>query len=345
MAQAMTFPREYERQFWRDMDKRFALIWIICFVLINILFIQLAQTERRVMSAAELKKYNEVVYRTQITPVVKPKERPTATATADVATEAAVEAPVAASSVSAEQRAAMRAEAKANREAMAAARKAEIASKIGVLAGPTSKGGRRGRGSGPGGRGGGGAAAGLTAGGFGGADISKTIGFATGAGDADKVRRLRGGGGLSDEDIDLGGINIGDALRAMSSSQMGLMLKEAPVELNKSAVTASGKGSKTQQRSQQAISDMVLANKNQVQYCYWRMKRKDSGLQGKVQMRFEILASGAVTRVAFKSQWSGNAALGKEVEVCIENVVKSWRFDAIAESEGTVTAGATYVFE
>lgn len=350
-AMAMRFPKDLEKHWFRDMDKGFLVIWVLSFVILNTAAFFLSKRELRVMTQAELQAYTEVVHRVQVdtTPVATQEEATTGGGDVieeeEIDEEAPVEEEKPKTEMSAEAKEKVRDAKKEARRQKQADRKAQIASQIKVLAAPTARGGRSARGRSGGGRERA-AALGLSGGGLGSTGGMKgSIGIVSDAGSASKVQKLRGGGSIGDEEIDLSGLDIGEALGALSSDEMGLMLNEAPVELNQKAITAKGKAAKSAQRNQKAISEVVMQNKNQVQYCYWRLKRRDSSLKGKVQARFTIEANGEVSRVKFKSQWSGNNPLGGECETCIENVIKSWRFPPIAESEGKVTAGATYIFE
>ncbi len=351
-AMAMKFPSEFEKHWFRDLDKDFFVIWLLSFVILNTAAYFLSMRDIRVMTQEELKQYTEVIHRIKVekTPVVK---EVVATGTSDVqeVTEEEVEdAPEDTgpkTEMSAEAKQAVRDAKKDARREEQASRKAQIASKIKVLAAPTARGGRSRRGRDAAGGKSRAAALGLSGGGLSGSGggLKGSLGIVSDASTGSKIQKIRGGGAIGDENIDLSGLNIGEALGSLSSNDMDLMLNEAPVELNQKAITAQGKASKSAQRSQAKISDVVVQNKNQVQYCYWRLKRRDSSLKGKVQARFTIEASGEVSRVKFKSQWSGNNPLGADVEKCIENVLKSWRFPEIPDSEGKVTAGATYIFE
>ncbi|MDP8239763.1 MAG: AgmX/PglI C-terminal domain-containing protein [Candidatus Hatepunaea meridiana] len=98
-------------------------------------------------------------------------------------------------------------------------------------------------------------------------------------------------------------------------------------------------------RSQKAISQVVLANKNTVQYCYWTYKKEDTNLKGKLSVEFTINSRGEVTAVKFsKSDWNDNP-LQPKVEKCIKNVIMNWCFDPIDAEAGDVTAGASFIFE
>lgn len=340
MAQAITFPKEFEHQFFRDLDKGFFAMWFVIFMLLNGLTIHMTnQPLRQLMSAEELKKYTEVIYRVKAEAPKKVvvKEEKTA-AIESAAAEEVVEEVVEEKPVTEEKKKEIVAEKRQERRERQEKRRQAIMSKVAILAGPTAKGGGSRR------RGGEAAAAaiGLSAGKISGVDVGKMVGIVGDKALAEKVKKIRGGGAISG---DIGDIDIGE-LETMSAEELGLMLSEAPLELPKSAITAKGKGSKSKKRNQSAISSIVMQNKNQVQYCYWTYKRRDSSLKGRVEVEFTIAPSGEVIRVRFgkSSSWGGNS-LGTEVQQCIENVIKSWHFDSISESEGNVKAGGiTYIF-
>ncbi len=367
MAQVMAFPREFEKNFWRDLDREFAgiVLGTALFALICVLWG--ASQPVRVITLEEAKKYTETIYRVKAAaPAQKVVQKTEAKQI--VQSEAPKEDERQAKREARRQelesssgggggggggavvggRAEKTASARAERAERQEARRAGISERVKILGGPTAKGGRR--------RGGAAAARdviGLSGtdqgvgGGSASLDIKQLTGMIGEAGTAEKVKKLRSGGVVGagvGEGPGGGGINISE-LKAMSSSDIDLMLNEAPIQLSRSAITAKGSGTKAKQRSQSAISDIVLQNKNQVQYCYWTLKRKDSGLKGKVVVEFTIATSGEVIRVRFReSNWGGNA-LGADCENCINNVISSWRFDKIGDSEGNVTAGATYIFE
>ncbi len=358
----MTFPREFEKNFWRDLDREFAgiVFGTALFALISVLWG--ASQPVKVITLEEAKKYTETIYRVKAAaPAPKVAQK--------TETKAIVQSEAPKEDERQTKREARREElqskssggggavvgAKAERTANARAERAErqearragISERVKILGGPTAKGGRR--------RGGAAAAReaiGLSGtdqgvgGGSAALDIKQLTGMIGEAGTAEKVKKLRSSGvvGAGVGEGEGGGIAISE-LKAMSSSDIDLMLNEAPIQVSRNAITAKGSGTKAKQRSQSAISDIVMQNKNQVQYCYWTLKRKDSSLKGKVVVEFTIAPSGEVVRVRFReSNWGGNAS-GADCEKCIENVITSWRFDSIGDSEGNVTAGATYIFE
>ncbi len=340
MTRVGTFPREYSRQFFRDIDKDFMLITLLTFLVSISMTVFLSTRPIQELSAEDIRRYTEVIYRANISPpkvVEKKVEEAVGAGEAEeevVEEEVVEEKPVtevAKKEVREDKRAERRSRQESRREKVR-----ETAKRMKILAGPTARGRSR-----AGGANAAREALGLSSGQMGGYDVKKMVGMVGDAGKAEKVKKLRGGDAISE---DIGDIDI-EELRALSSEDLELMLKEASVELNEKAITAKGRGSKSKQRSPSAISEIVMKNKNQVQYCYWTLKRRDSSLKGRVVVEFTIDAAGEVIRVRFRQHnWGGNK-LGGDVERCIQNVIKGWRFDPIDPKAGNVTAGATYIFE
>ncbi|MBM3325883.1 MAG: AgmX/PglI C-terminal domain-containing protein [Calditrichaeota bacterium] len=340
MTQAMTFPKEFERHFFRDLDRNYYTIWLITFIIGNAICLYMSGQPVKELTAEQVKKYTEAIYRVKATAPAKiAVKKETKAAVGEVAKEEerpAEDRVAEAKPVTQEDKAERLAAERAARRERQEARRQAVAERVKIVAGPTARGGAARRGA---------AAAreaiGLSGGAMSGFNVKEMVGMVGEAGTADKVKKLRGSGAVS---ADVGDIDIA-ALKALSSEDINLMLNEAPLQISRNAITAKGSGTKAKQRSQGAISDIVLANKNQVQYCYWTLKRRDSSLKGRVVVEFTIAPTGEVIRVRFReSNWGGNA-LGGDVERCIENVIRSWHFDPIPDAEGNVTAGATYIFE
>lgn len=347
MTQVTRFPSEFNHHFFRDLDREFTIIWVLSFVILVSVFHYMSGIEVKEITAEELKKYTEVLYRVKAKPPEKIEkvvpdegvgmaEEVVEEEKKEELEEKKVEV-VETEQVSEQSKKEVREEKREARKERQELRKAKIqaaASRMKILAGPTAK-GRRSRG-GAEAR----AALGLTSGNVEGYDVKKMTAMVSDAGKAEKVKKYRGSGAVSEE---VGDIDI-EELRSIAPGDLDLMFKETSIELNRSAITAKGRGSKTKERSQSAISEIVLQNKNAVQYCYWSLKRRDSSLKGRVVVEFTISTEGEVIRVRFrKSDWGGNK-LGAEVQRCITNTITTWRFDPIDAKGGNVTAGATYVF-
>lgn len=341
MTRVGTFPKEYSHQFFRDFDKDFMLITIMTFLVTISMTVYMSSRPIQELSADDIRRYTEVIYRANIAPPkVVEKKVEEAVGGGEVEEEVVEEEKVEEEKpVTEEAKKEVREDKRAERRSRQESRREKVretAQRMKILAGPTARGKAR-----AGGANAAREALGLSSGQMGGYDVKKMVGMVGDAGKADKVKKLRGGDAISE---DIGDIDI-EELRALSSEDLDLMLKEASVDLNEKAITAKGKGATSKQRSPAAISEIVMKNKNQVQYCYWTLKRRDSSLKGRVVVEFTIDAAGEVIRVRFREHnWGGNK-LGDEVERCIQNVITGWRFDPIDPKAGNVTAGATYIFE
>lgn len=352
MAQVMAFPKELERQMFRDLDRDFFIITVFCLIFMISFFSFMSGREFATLSAAEIKRYTEIIYRVPIrtTPIVATESVTAGAEDSDeLAEDTKAEVPeieeieageeevaVVASEESKREDRQQKRQKRSNTQEQRREKVRAAAERMKILAGPTSSGGRKTRG--------GTAAAealGLSSGSVDGYDVKKMVGIVGDSDTRSKVTKARGGGAVSDDASD---IDIGE-LKKLSIEEGDMMFKQTSVDLNRSTITARGRGSNIKQRSQSAISEIVMKNKNQVQYCYWTLKRRDSSLRGRVPVEFTINPAGEVITVRFRrTDWYGNK-LGEEVERCIKNVISSWRFEEISEKAGNVTAGATYVFE
>lgn len=342
MAQVLTFPKELEYHLFSDADKGFLFTWLVLFMAGFTLSYWGSLLPPKIISKADIKKYQEVIYRVEAKPP-KPVEivieETTSAEVVEEEPEEVVEKVVEEKPKTEEVKKEVREEKRKARKERQERRRDKIreaAKRMAIVGGPTARGGRSRKG-GAGAR----AALGLSSGGLKGVDASKMAGLVSSDEGAEKIKKMRGGGEITDE---IGELDIKE-LKALSADDLQLMFKEASLKINKSAITAKGRGSKAKQRSPSAISGIVLQNKNQVQACYWTVKRRDSSLKGRVVVEFTINPAGEVIRVRFrKKDWGGNL-LGADVERCIKNIISSWHFDPIGEKDGNVTAGATYSFE
>ncbi len=333
-----TFPREFEHQFFRDIDKDFFLITLLTFIVCFSITLYMTGQPVKELSAEQVKRYTEIIYRAKVSAPKAVKVTPQQTGGGEVVKEEKEEIieekPVteeAKKEVREEKRAERRSHQEESREKIRAA-----AQGIKILAGPTrrasaAKGGSASTRE----------ALGLSAGQMGGYDVKKMVGIVGEAGKAEKVKALQKGGAISEE---IGDIDI-EALKKLSLEDIENMLQGSSIEINQKAITAKGgPGSKTKQRSPTAIYEVVAKNEKQVHYCYATAKRRDSSLRGRVVVEFTINPSGAVVRVRFReSDWGGNP-LGAEVEKCMQNMISSWHFESIAESGGNVTGVAPFFF-
>ena len=350
MAQVMTFPKEFERHFFRDFDRYFSLIlWITIIVFYSLAF-YLQGLPPKQLSEQDIIDFQNVIYRIKPTPVVKDREKIVDTSTGvdekekpeeiiiddepEVVTDEKPVTEVAKVEKRQKQKVDRQAKQERKREKAAQLRKKT------VLASTTAVGGRQ--------RAGGTDAAakkiGIKSGSLKGSNVQKAAGFVSGAQAQETMKKLEHKGAViadAGDDIQIA------SFEDMTSADQELMFQEAPLQLNENAITStSRKGSKSAKRSRSAISTIVQKNKSQIQYCMYIYKKRDSSLNGRVVVEFTIDYSGRVSRVKInrrQTDWNGNK-LGEEVERCIVNTISSWHFDPIDRKEGSFLAGATYIF-
>ncbi len=339
----MAFPRELERNFFRDLDYTFTTIWLTAFLIFNSTAFYMQSLPVKELSAEEVMKFTQAIYRVKVErtkPEVLDVPK-TGVSTAEPAPE-----PVIANNIevnkplSIEEKRAQREMKKLQRQAEFEANRKAIANRFKILAGPTSKGNRSARSAASAA-----AAVGLeTNDGVRGVDLSKgVLGIISNTKDARTVKSARGDGIITEEIGDLSVSDINNLLK--QPGKLEEMLGMAPLKLPKGNITSSGTRSKAAGRSQQSISQVVLSNQRQVQYCYWMHKRRVTNLTGQVVVEFTISPEGTITKVRFRrSNWSVRA-VRKEIERSIRNIIMQWRFDPIAESDGDVVACATFIFE
>ncbi len=344
MAQAMTFPKEFERNLFRDMDRFFAGVSFITFVICVSFTGYMQSLPVKPLTAEDVLAFNQAIYRTQIkqqtAPVAQASDAGSQVSSADeTAEEEALDEEAPARELTQADKDAARAQARAARQARAQAKIAAIAARLKTLTGPTAR-GRGSRRSGATTR----RAVRLTGGSGGSGDIKDALALVGDAGGVARVKQLRGGGAISE---DIGDFDISDLRGFLSDpSNLDAMLREAKIKLSKKSITArGGLGTKRKQRSPGVVSQKIQQNKNQVVYCYWTYKRRDSSLKGQVMIEFTIAPNGNVTAVNFrKSKWGGNP-LRKDVERCIKNVIMQWRFAPIDKKDGDVKFTTTFMLQ
>ncbi|RMH61752.1 MAG: energy transducer TonB [Calditrichaeota bacterium] len=102
----------------------------------------------------------------------------------------------------------------------------------------------------------------------------------------------------------------------------------------------SGRGSKATNRSQDAIGQVVAQHTQGIQQCYKKEARINPNLKGSVTVQFTIAPNGRVTRVRIVNSSLKN----RNVENCISRRIKSWRFKKINPKDGNVNARYKWIF-
>jgi len=342
MAYAMIFPRELKHNFFRDLDYTFAFIWLLTFLLIGSPVAYLQSLPVRQLTDEQVKHFTQAIYRVRIdrqpnkdaaeTNIQRLNARDT-----DVIPLDEEPSPVNKKLSIEDKRREFNQKREARLAEMEASRRA-IDERFKSLVGPTSvgNGGQRSGASAQ-------AMVGLESGGFSDVDLKNGVmAVLTEAAQINRLKSIKGNGSISEEISDISLEDINAWLKQPGSLEE--MLATATLKMPTGGITTKSKSTKSASRNQEAISQVILANKNQVQYCYWTFKRRDATLEGQVVVQITISPAGEVTRIYFKrSDWNHNP-LQREIEHCIRNIIAQWRFEPIGADEGDVTASATFIF-
>lgn len=147
------------------------------------------------------------------------------------------------------------------------------------------------------------------------------VGLATGG-----ERTTRGGG--SGEAASIGGLATAGGgkvgLEGKKESRVAAVKTEAP-EVDGSLDSS-------------AIAEVVRKRIRSIQDCYERELKRDSSLQGKIEIEFTIGASGAVDDVRVSNNRMGSEAVAD----CIASRIKRWRFPQ--PDGGSVTVNYPFIF-
>jgi hypothetical protein len=336
VSEYTVFPKELERSWFGDVDRRFAAIFFTTLVLNVALVLMLQGLKWHEMTQAEVDQYLERVYRVTAPRVEGPVQRLVKTLPVKGG-EAVTEAPVQEEAPISEGPARPETKRRVSGAEMAAKRAAlqESARSMGIFRVAGSRGATGGAGST--GTDGSGVSRGLQAGGgLSGVEVAKIAGIATGSA-ADKVEKARGGLRITEGS---GGIDVA----SLSDAQIEEILSASTVHIA-SLPEIEGLASKNVNRSGGSIRSVADANMALVKNCYNKYKRKDVNLKGKVRVEWAIEPGGNVSRVKIvTSEWT-RPPLGRRVEDCLQEVISTWLFDPIPPESGKVRATQTYIFD
>jgi TonB family protein len=138
-------------------------------------------------------------------------------------------------------------------------------------------------------------------------------------------------GGAGIDDLIEGGVGPSSSVSIARRGKFSIKMEEG---------TVSGKGSKSANRSAEAISRIVNKHADAIENCYKKEARINPNLKGSITILFTIRANGTVTgaRVVDSTLQS------RKVETCVIRRISRWRFDKIDASEGDVRFKQKYIF-
>ncbi len=346
------FPKEFERNIWEELDRRFYIILIASLAVIYgfIIYLSHVQFSQEKVEQAIKKTYLKKIYEAELvaeTPEVK--KTPT-TEGPGVAEETVVEQPKPEKpDVRAKKDQGKRVEgrgASASQRAMRRRRAEQVRrSQRNALASKVAGGGVLGVLTASNGQGVGVAEAGaLTDVGGGGVnDLDKLLSGVSSLQNASSEQRHSrlgartvGSGtgntkGVGIDDIVTGG--VGETGNYSIARQGDFSLK-----MGKGRVT--GHAAKSTARSADAIAAIINKHQDAIVDCYKRVARLNPNLKGSITVQFTIEPSGRVSAVRVIQSTLNNT----KVESCISRRIRAWRFDPIDPKEGRAIFRQKFVF-
>ena len=333
------FPKEFERNIFEELDKRFYIILLCSWIFTYTVGIILGTREyaEDALQDEIRKRYLKEFYEAEIIePVIAEEEEEAGPGIGEEIEEKVDERAERdrgrsdeARGQSAAERAAARRSAAAARSAARRRMEAQIAGSgiLGVLS--------------AGGGGGSGDAVvdvlGSAGGGVGDLDavLSSVGGLATASSAGQRSRLGSRGGGRA-----TGSADVTDLIQGVGSVGSASIGRKGSIKLAIGDASVSGKGSKAANRASDEILRVINSHTEAINYCYKREAKLNPNLKGTVTVQFVIAFDGRVRDVRITSNSTNN----KQLEACIKNKMRLWRFKAIDRREGNVTTKTKFIF-
>jgi TonB family protein len=332
------FPKEFERHIWEEIDKRFYIILFSCWIFIYsiCIFLGIKQYSEADLQESIRKRYLKEFYEAEIIEPIVSEEEEEGLGVGEEEEKKTDERADRDRGKTDETRGQSVAERAAARRAAAAARsaargrmEAQVAGS-GIL-GVLSAGGIGGSGD---------AVAdvlGSAGGGVGDLDalLSSVGGLATASAAGQRSRLGSRGGGRS-----TGSADVTDLIQGVGSVGSASIGRKGSIRLAIGDASVSGRGSKAANRGSDEILRVINSHTDAINYCYKREAKLDPNLKGTVTVQFVINFNGRVGNVRILSNSTNN----KQLESCIINKIRLWRFKEIDQREGDVTTRTKFIF-
>ncbi|MBC8205313.1 AgmX/PglI C-terminal domain-containing protein [bacterium] len=159
------------------------------------------------------------------------------------------------------------------------------------------------------------------------------IGVVTEGGSIAGSQRIIGSGSISEK---AGGIQIVEGGRAVLEGGEG----GGAIELEQ-VEEIRGEGAQNPMRSKETIDSILRAKMSSLMRCFERYKRNDPDLNGKISIRLTVEPNGTVSRVSISGNWS-NPTLGTKVEETVRERVFRWKFDPIEKGSVSFELPVTF---
>ncbi|MBU1899078.1 TonB family protein [Myxococcota bacterium] len=169
----------------------------------------------------------------------------------------------------------------------------------------------------------------------------------TGAASGAKIGAASGFGGLGLSGVGLGGGGVHEGIGIGNigvAGRGGAGYGRGPARLGERSATApkirAGRAEVRGALDKAVFQRVIRQHRNEYRYCYERALMKQRGLNGKITVKFVITANGDVATAQIPHSTLNSA----EVEACIVNRVRRWRFPA-PKGGGVVVVNYPFVFE
>ena len=332
------FPKEFERNIWEDMDKRYMLIMLFSWVFIYGIAIILGAIDydEAALAAKARQNYLDKFYQAAIVPDIVDTEEDTGEGFSDEGEEEEDERAERDRGRTAETRGPSAREIAQQRRAAAAARGAARRQMEQQIAGT----GVLGLLSAAGGGGTGDAVVDVLGDvGAGTGDLSDVLsgvgGLATATSSGQRSRLgSRGGGRVS------GSADVNELLSGIGGAGSANIGRKGSIKMALDAARVSGKGSKAANRGSDELSRVINSHNDAIEYCYKKESKLNPNLKGDIQVEFTIGYNGRVKAVRIVR----SSMRSKNVESCMSGRIRGWRFKPIDKSEGDVKVTQKYIF-
>jgi TonB family protein len=332
------FPKEFERNVWEDMDKRYILIMLISWVFVYGIAVILGSIDydQASLAAKARQNYLDKFYQAEIVPDIVEEDETAEGFSEDEGEEKEDERAKRDQGKTAETRGPSAKEMAESRRADAAARGAARRQAEQQIAGT----GVLGLLSAAGGGGSGDAVldvlgdAGAGTGDLG--DVLSGVGGLAEATSSGQRSRLgsRGGGRVD------GSADVNELLSGIGGTGSANIGRKGSIKMALDDASVSGTGSKAANRGSEELSSVINSHNDAIEYCYKKESKLNPNLKGDVQIEFTIGYNGRVKAVRIVNSSMRN----KNVENCISSRIKGWRFKPIDQKEGDVKVRQKYIF-
>lgn len=165
--------------------------------------------------------------------------------------------------------------------------------------------------------------------------LSGVGGLATASSAGQRTRLGSRGGGRASGSADIGDLVGG--IGVVGSKSIG---RSGSIKMALESARVSGKGTKAANRSSEEISRVINSHNDAVEFCYKRESRINPNLKGDLIIEFVIGWNGRIV----SSRIVNSSIKNKNIENCVKGRIRSWRFKPIDRKEGNVTVRQKYIF-